>query len=310
MEYRTFGRTGITVSEIGFGAWAIGGDAWGEVDDRASVDAIRRALECGVTLIDTADVYGGGRSERLVAAAVRGRRQDVVISTKGGLMEHHRDPARPPVYDQPEKVLDALDASLRRLETDHVDLYWCHIWWDDPVETDAFIAAFDRMKRAGKALAVGISTDSVNHVRHYDAADAIDGVQLDYSVLNRAAEAELLPYCVEQQLGVVARGPLFKGFLTGKFTREMTFSPGDIRESWPDSPEFEDRVHAVDALDRLTEPDETLSQLALRFVLAHPAVSAAIPGAKTAEQVDANARASRRPLLGDDVMEAIRAVPV
>ncbi len=128
MEYRDLGRTGMKVSEIGCGAWAIGGDAWGPVEDADSLAAIEQALELGINFIDTADVYGEGRSESLVSKAISGRRDEVILSTKGGLMGHHRDPEREPVYDRPEKIIEALEASLRRLNTDYVDVYFCQIW--------------------------------------------------------------------------------------------------------------------------------------------------------------------------------------
>src|SRR5215213_120768 len=116
MEYRDLGTTGMRVSEIGFGAWAIGGDAWGPVEDTDSLAAMERAMELGINFIDTADVYGDGRSESLVAKAIKGRRDEVILSTKGGLMGHHRDPEREPVYDRPEKIVEACEASLRRLK--------------------------------------------------------------------------------------------------------------------------------------------------------------------------------------------------
>ena len=190
MEFRPFGTTGIEVSEVGFGAWAIGGDAWGPVEDADSLAAIERALELGVNFLDTADVYGDGRSESLVGRVLNGRRERVVVSTKGGLVGHHRDPQREPVYDRPEKVLVAFDASLRRLETDYIDVYWCHIWWHDARETAAFLDAFATLKRDGKVRAVGVSTDSMEHLRQFHQGTGgggagIDAVQLDYSILNR-----------------------------------------------------------------------------------------------------------------------------
>ncbi len=297
MEYRTLGQTGIRVSEIGFGAWAIGGDAWGPVEDHDSVAAMRRALELGVNFIDTADVYGDGHSEELVAEAIAGRRDEVVISTKGGLMGHHRDPEREPVYDRPEKIVEAFEASLRRLRTDYIDVYWCHIWWDKHEETEAFLEAFDQLKGSGKATAVGVSTDSIDHLRHFDRDGTIDAVQLDYSILNRKRESDELPYAEEHGLGVVVRGPLFKGLLTGKFGTDATFAAGDIRESWPNEPWYAESVAKVDQLRALEREDQTLGQLALRFVLAHPAVSIAIPGAKDPHQVEKNVAASARPLL-------------
>ena len=147
MEYRDLGRSGLRVSEIGFGAWAIGGDAWGPVEDADSLAAMEWAMELGINFIDTADVYGDGRSESLVGKVITDRRDEVVISTKGGLMGHHRDPEREPVYARPEKIVGACEASLKRLNTDRVDVYFCHIWWDKHEETEAFIEAFERLKK-------------------------------------------------------------------------------------------------------------------------------------------------------------------
>lgn len=124
MHYRTLGKTGITVSEIGFGAWAIGGDEWGPVNDKQSITAIKKAIECGVNFIDTADVYGLGHSEKLVATAIKGHRNDIILSTKGGLIGHHYDPNGVPVYDTPEKIIAVFETSLQRLQTDYIDLYF------------------------------------------------------------------------------------------------------------------------------------------------------------------------------------------
>ncbi len=223
VEYRSLGRSGLEVSEIGFGAWAIGGDAWGPVEDDASIAAMQRALELGINFIDTADVYGDGHSEELVAQVIKGRRDQVIVSTKGGLMGHHRDPSGTPVYDRPEKVREALENSLRRLGTDYVDVYFDHIWWDRHEETEAFIEALAQLKAEGKARAVGVSTDDFEYIKHFNKNGGLDVVQLEYSVLNRKAEREILPYLQEHGIGVVVRGPLQKGLLTGKFTSDTTF---------------------------------------------------------------------------------------
>jgi aryl-alcohol dehydrogenase-like predicted oxidoreductase len=308
MEYRYLGRTGLRVSEIGFGAWAIGGDAWGPVEDAASIAAMERGLEVGINFIDTADVYGSGHSETLVAKVLKGRRDQVIVATKGGLMGHHRDPKREPVYDRPEKVVEACEASLRRLETDYIDVYFCHIWWDKHEETEAFMQAFDLLKRDGKVRVVGVSTDSFPYIEHFNRDGGVDVVQLEYSILNRKAEREILPYLQEHGIGAVIRGPLQKGLLTGKFTPDTTFPEGDMRHNWPNESWYRESLQQVERLRPLERPDQTLGQLALRFVLNHPAVSVAIPGAKTPAQVEANAGASRRPLLSDEEQEIINEV--
>jgi myo-inositol catabolism protein IolS len=306
MEYRALGNTEVIVSEVGFGAWAIGGDAWGPVQDERSLAALERALELGVTLVDTADVYGDGHSERLVARAIRGRREQLIISTKGGLMGHHRDPEREPVYDRPEKIVRAFEASLRRLGTDYIDVYFDHIWWDKEQETEAFLTAFERLKREGRLRAAGVSTNDLEHIRHFNRDGVLDVVQLDYSILNREPEREILPYCQQHGIGVVVRGPLRMGILTGKFTPSSTFPEGDIRKDWPTEGWFRDSLEKVERLRDLETPGGgSLARLALRFALSHSAVSAAIPGAKSPAQVEENVAASARPLLSDTERERI-----
>ena len=165
------------MSEIGFGAWAIGGDAWGPVEDEASIAAMRHELDVGVTFLDTADVYGDEHSEELVAQVIRGRRDDVIVAAKDGLMGHHRDPSGPPVYDRPEKVRKVLEDSLRRLGTDYVDVYFDHIWWDTHDETEAFIAALAQLKAEGKARAVGVSTNDLAYIQHFATDGGLDVVR-------------------------------------------------------------------------------------------------------------------------------------
>lgn len=308
MEYRQLGKSDLHVSEIGFGAWAIGGDAWGPVDDANSISAMERALELGINFIDTADVYGNGHSETLVAKVIHGRRDKVIVATKGGLMGHHRDPEREPVYDRPEKVVAACEDSLRRLGTDYIDVYFCHIWWDKLEETEAFMQAFEHLKRDGKVRMTGVSTDDFDYIKHFNRDGDLDVVQVEYSILNRKAEHQILPYLQQHNIGAVIRGPLQKGLLTGKFTVDARFPEGDIRQDWPNQPWYRDSLAIVDNLRSSERPDQTLGQLALRFVLSHPAVSVTIPGAKTEAQVEANAAASVRPLLTDAELQQINAV--
>jgi myo-inositol catabolism protein IolS len=220
---------------------------------------------------------------------------------------HHRDAEREPVYDRPEKIVEACEASLKRLDTDHVDAYFCHIWWDEHEETEAFIEAFDRLKKDGKVRAVCVSTNDLDHIKHFDRDGGLDAVQLDYSILNREPEKKILPYLEEREIGVVVRGPLRMGLLTGKFTEETTFPKGDIRRDWPQERWFEESLKKVERL-RPLEDGRTLGQLALRYVLCHPAVSVAIPGAKAPAQVEANAAASVGPLLSEEDLQLIREV--
>lgn len=141
-----------------------------------------------MNFIDTADVYGLGHSEKLVATAIKGHRNDIILSTKGGLIGHHYDPNGVPVYDTPEKIIAVFETSLQRLQTDYIDLYFCHIWWHNRRETEAFLRAFDILKRDGKVRAVGVSTHDLQYIHHFNNNNEIDIVQLDYNILNRKPE--------------------------------------------------------------------------------------------------------------------------
>ncbi|CAI8847931.1 aldo/keto reductase [Bacillus pseudomycoides] len=306
MKYRALGKTSLTVSEIGFSAWAIGGDEWGRVNDKHSISAMKKAIECGVNFIDTADVYGLGHSEKLVAQAIKEHRNDIILSTKGGLIGHHYDPDGEPVYDTAAKVIAVFETSLLRLQTDYIDVYFCHIWWDKKEETEAFLRAFEILKRDGKVRAVGVSTHDLQYIKNFNKDGQIDVIQLDYSILNREPENDILPYLQEKNLGAVIRGPLKMGILTGKFTDQTTFPHGDLRQDWPKETWFQDDLRKVEQLRSLSNPKQTLGQLALRYVLSHPAVSVAIPGAKTANQAAENVAASARPLLLEEELAYIR----
>ncbi|HDR8244792.1 oxidoreductase [Bacillus thuringiensis] len=308
MHYRTLDNTGITVSEIGFGAWAIGGDEWGPVNDKQSITAIKKAIECGVNFIDTADVYGLGHSEKLVATAIKGHRNDIILSTKGGLIGHHYDTNGVPVYDTPEKIIAVFETSLQRLQTDYIDLYFCHIWWHNRRETEAFLRAFDILKRDGKVRAVGVSTHDLQYIHHFNNNNEIDIVQLDYNILNRKPEKDILPFLQEKNLGAVIRGPLKMGILTGKFTNKTIFPDGDLRKDWPNETWFQEDLQTVEKLRLLSKKNQTLGQLALRYVLSHPAVSVVIPGAKSGTQAQENANASVRPILSDEELNYIHSI--
>jgi myo-inositol catabolism protein IolS len=292
MDYRDLGRTGIRVSTIGMGCWAIGGDAWGPVDDRDSVAAIHRALDLGIHLFDTADVYGRGRSEELVGTALEGRRDMAVIATKVGLW--HSGGERPNAYTHPRMVLESCDESLRRLRTDRIDVYQCHLWWDE--NTEVFLEAFEKLKTQGKIRTYGVSTNDVDHLRHFDQNGTCEILQFDYSILNRSPERELLPYALARRIGTLARGSLRMGILTAKYSADTVFPDSDIRREWVGQGWFEEQLEKTDRLKPLAGESRRLSQIALAFVLAHPAVSTTIPGAKTPDQVEQNVAAADRPL--------------
>lgn len=313
MNYRTLGRTGLRVSEVGFGAWAIGGPAklgdveigWGEVDDGLSLRAIEAAYDAGVTFFDTADVYGAGRSEALIGKALRSKRDRVVVATKVG----NRTSADGQWVKDFSKawIVQAIDASLTRLGMDYVDLYQLHSGTDTAQYRDETFEALDGLKAAGKIRYFGISVGPCAHGPWVIRNTPADTIQVVYNMLEREPEAELLPLAQAQGIGVIARVPLASGFLTGKFTPDTRFAPDDHRSRTYLPEKICQMVGQVAKLDFLIEgKGKTLAQAALQYCLAHPAVSAVIPGAKTPEQARANAAASDGVLLTPDEVARAR----
>ncbi len=299
MEYRVFGKTGWQVSAIGFGSWGIGG-SWGRVEDQTAIDTVRCALDAGINLFDTADAYGEpmGRSEQLVGRALAERREDVYIATKAGnwaARQGHRLP-----FTHPLHVTLCCEASLYRLNTDYIDLLQCHL--GNLTEPDVFLEAFADLMEQGKIRAFGISTNSMDVAKAFNRDGKCSAVQLDYSLLNRSPEKDLLPWCQENEIGTLIRGPLHKGICTGKFSKDTTFSTW-VRDRWNEGEgrrEFLSKLDIIEKLRSLRTDDRSLAQAALRFVLDHPAVSCAIPGAKNPQQMDTNAKAADKSLTSEE----------
>jgi myo-inositol catabolism protein IolS len=309
MQYRSLGKTGLQVSEVSIGLWAIGGDAWGPVEDRDSLAAIECAWELGVIFLDTADVYGRGHSEELLGRFLKTVRRDkVYVATKVGLWRGRQ----PNPYKDPQMIIEDCEASLKRLGTDYIDVYQDHVWWDE--NTEIFTEALARLKEQGKVRFVGLSANDFAYIQRFDQAiGGMDTLQLDYSLLNRHPERDALPYCQEHHIAVIVRGPLAMGKLTGKFTPETTFPEGDIRRGWLEGANRERFLRDLDLVERLRflADGRTMAQAALAYVLAHPAVSTTIPGAKNRQQVEDNVQASARPLRQEELaqIEEVMATP-
>ena len=308
MRYRRLGKTGWQVSVIGVGCWGIGGQ-WGEVDDRTAIATLWRAFENDVNFFDTADAYGEppGSSEELVGKAFQGIRQEVFIATKVG--NWARRHGHPLPYTSPLHIIACCHASLYRLRTDYIDLYQCHIGNPTDAEVEVFLDAFERLREQGKIRAYGISTNSLDALQRFNKHGTCATCQLDYSILNRVPEGDLLPYCRERDIGVIVRGPLAMGVLTGKFTPDTIFTD-EVRRSWNEGERrerFLKRLEVVERLRFLERDGRTMAQAALQFVLAHPAVSCAIPGAKNPQQAESNAKAADGELTSDE-LAAINAV--
>ncbi len=236
---------------------------------------------------------------------MEGRREKFVVATKIGWIGFDEERGRT-AYDTVEKLIAGVESNLRRLQTDYVDLIQSHIGFRDPT-MELFVEGFQKLQRDGKVRAYGVSTSDFQHLRAFNADGGCATLQIDYSILNRTAEAEIFPYCKEHNIGILVRGPLAMGILTGKFTPDTRFDPADFRRRWHQKPEeyqiFLDDLAKVEKLRPLAE-GRTLAQLALQFVIAHPAVTAPIPGAKIPRQLRDNVGAAFLPrLTGEELAE-------
>jgi aryl-alcohol dehydrogenase-like predicted oxidoreductase len=296
---RTLGRSGIEISALGVGCWAMGGAGWGGgADDAESVRAIRRALELGVTFFDTADAYGDGRSERVLAEALGSQRKDVVIATKFAWMP---DPVTgEQTGGNPESIARACDESLKRLGTDYIDLYQFH-WNDfDPAKAVPVRDALEQLVAAGKIRAYGWSTDFPDRARIFAAGPHCAAIQVELNVIDDAAD--ILEVCEEFNLAAINRGPLAMGLLTGKYKPSDTLTDDDVRgpkaPGWmkyfkdgKPNPEWLGKVDAVRSV--LTSGGRTLAQGAIAWLWARSSKNVPIPGFRTTKQVEENCGALR-----------------
>ncbi len=303
------GKTGIDVTEIGMGLWAAGGDAWGPTDDHAVLEAIEYALEVGINFYDTADVYGSGHSEELLGRAMQGRRERFIVASKIGWQNFDRD-RNQTAYDTVEKLIAGVESNLRRLQTDYIDVMQSHIGYREPT-MEIFLEGFQKLQAQGKIRAYGVSTSDFDYLQHFNHDGHCSTLQIDYSLLNRTPEEEIFPYCQEHNIGVIIRGPLAMGILTGKFNAETQFAEGDFRQAWQNDPEQHEVFHSdLEKVERLRTlaNGRSLAQLAIQFVLAHPAVSTVIPGAKSTEQLRETVAAGALPPLTEHELAEIAAI--
>lgn len=307
LHYRTLGKSNLSISEIGFGLWAAGGDAWGATDDRAVLDAIDYALDQGVNFYDTADVYGWDHSEELLGKAMRGRREKFIVASKIGWRNFDGERGQS-AYTTVEKLIAGVESNLKRLNTDVLDLIQSHIDFRDPT-MEIFVEGFQRLQRDGKVKAYGVSTSNFEYLKAFNADGGCASLQIDYSILNRTAEAEILPYCQRHNIGVIVRGGLAMGILAGKFTPQTRFPEGDFRRRWHDNPDeyqiFLRDLEIVEKLRGLATPERSLAHLALQFTLHHPAVTTVIPGIKDVKQAQSNIAAGLLPPLGPEELAVI-----
>lgn len=309
MKYRPFGRTGWQVSEIGFGAWAIGAD-WGKVvSEEDSLGAIYASLDNGVNFIDTADVYGDGRSERLVSKALKGHSERVYVATKAG---RRLDPHIPEGYNR-GNLTRFVERSLKNLDVDALDLVQLHCPPTEVYYMPEVFGILDDLVRAGKLRYYGVSVEKVEEAIKAIEFPNVQSVQIIFNIFRQRPAELFFELAKDKKVGILARVPLASGLLTGKMTRETTFESDDHRnfnrygESFDvgetfSGVDYETGLDAVEALKPLVPEGATMAQFALRWILMFEAVSLAIPGAKNRVQAVDNAQSADLLPLSDDVM--------
>ncbi len=310
MQYRQLGKTGLEVSAIGFGAWAIGG-SWGEVDDDESLRALNAAADAGVTFFDTADVYGDGRSERLIARFRKERREPIVVATKIG----RRAPLDLHEYT-PDNFGSWIDRSRANLEVDRLDLVQLHCLPTDIYYRPEIFAAMDGFVQDGRIASYGVSVERVEEGLKAIEYPNVAAVQIIFNIFRQRPADRLLSEARDRNVGVIVRVPLASGLLTGKFSRDTHFASTDHRnfnrhgESFDVGETFagvdyDTALEVIEELRPLVPDGSTMARMALRWILMNDGVSTVIPGAKTPEQAHANAAAADLPPLPAATMERI-----
>lgn len=305
----------MRVSEISLGTWAFGSE-WGEVSDEDSYAALNRAIDLGVNFLDTADVYGDGRSEQLIGRLLKERPGDeIFVATKAG---RRLDPHTSEGYDH-ENLSGFVERSLENLGVEAIDLLQLHCPPTDAYRHDSTFEALDRLQEDGKIKSYGVSVEKVEEARMALSYPGVKTVQIIFNIFRQKPAEEFFPLAEEKNIGILARVPLASGLLSGKMSADREFAPDDHRnfnregeafdrgETFSGVP-FEKGLEAAEELKGLVPEGYTLAQLALRWILMHPAVSCAIPGAKRPDQVEDNLAAAQMPPLSDETMDRIREI--
>ncbi len=314
MRYRVLGRTPYKVSEVSFGAWAIGG-AWGAVSDEESLAALNKAVDCGVNFIDTADVYGDGRSERLIAKLKKSRKDEIVVATKAG-----RRLLKQTVEGYSRQNLTAwIEDSLRNLSADCLDLIQLHCPPTAAYDRPEIFGILDDFVREGKIRYYGVSVEKVDEALKAVQYPNVQSVQIIFNCFRQRPAEEFFAQANQRKVGILARVPLASGLLTGKFRRDSTFAKDDHRnfnrhgEAFDvgetfSGVDYEIGLDAVEGIRKLVLAGVSMSQFALRWILMFDAVSCAIPGGKRPEQVAENCKSSDLPALTEEAMAGVRRV--
>jgi len=314
MEYRELGRTGWKISTVSFGAWAIGG-TWGNVDDDESFVALNRALDLGVNFFDTADVYGDGRSEKLLAKLRRERREPFYVATKCG---RRLDPHVASVYNK-ENLTAFVERSLKNLEVEALDLLQLHCPPTEVYYMPETFDVLDGLLKQGKLRNYGVSVEKVEEALKAIEYPNVQSVQIIFNIFRQRPAELFFDQAQRRQVGILARLPLSSGMLAGKMTRTSSFENGDHRGGnrhgeWFDRGEtfsgldFDTGLQAVEELRPLVPAGESMAQMALRWILMFPEVTCAIPGAKRPSQVEENVQAADLPSLSIESMREMQSI--
>jgi aryl-alcohol dehydrogenase-like predicted oxidoreductase len=312
MRYRRLGKTGIQVSEMGYGAWGIGGALWLGGDDRESSQALRLAIERGVNFIDTALAYGDGHSEQLVGQVVRETGHKIYVASKVP-PKNMLWPARPgiPISEvfPYEYIMESTERSLKNLGLETIDVQQLHVWNPEWSTRDEWKRAFEDLKRSGKAQAVGISINDhqPDSALEIIRTGLIDTVQVIYNIFDPTPEKNLFPLAVERDIGVIARCPLDEGALTGRINEHSQFEPTEFRARYFKGDRKKQVVERVAAIERdLGLQNGVMPEVALRFCISHPAVSSVIPGMRTRANVEFNCTVPGKGPLPEKVLAILR----
>lgn len=304
MRKRRLGKTGLQVSEIGFGGWAIGGNGYGPVRDEDSLAALEAAWESGINFYDTADSYGNGHSETLIGSFLKGKpRGEIVIATKGG---HNFYQGAVKKDFTPEHLQKACEESLKRLGTDHIDLYQLHTPSLDILRRGEAVEALVKLQNEGKLRFIGVSVHAENEAMAALQNPAIAALQVVFNLLDQRMGRVVFPDARRSDVGIIVREPLACGLLTGKYNVRSTFDKTDHRAGWPRE-KLELDLKKIDMLHRVLATRRiSMARSSLEYVLEHDTIATAIPGMKTADQVEENIQASLDPRLRSQESSQLR----
>jgi len=315
MEYRTLGRTGWNISVIGFGAWGIGGGDWGTTDDNTSLAALHKAIDLGVNFIDTADVYGDGHSEQLIAQVRKARSEQLIVATKAG---RRLDPHIASGYNR-QNLTAFVERSLRNLQTEALDLLQLHCPPSEVYTMPEVFGILDDLVQQGKIRFYGVSVERVDEALKAITYPNLQSIQIIFNMFRFKPAEQFFAAARDRHVGILARVPLASGLLTGKFSSRTQFASSDHRnynrhgEAFDQGETFsgvdyETGLQAVEKLRPLLPPSASMAQFALRWILMFPEVTSTIPGAKNPEQAQDNVHAATLPPLSDETMRLIQEV--